>query len=508
MKVTFHPFTRGKQANGIASCLTAIFIISHLLCFTTANAQNDTLKKYNRGGYLLKRSNGFEFYTDSTGVMNWERMENLELNNYTYYIIFRKQNEKWIYGLLNRSKGELLLNIEQDQIRPTVVYGVYALVKDKKVYAHYIAGQKKLIPSTDIQRHLNDDYLFFSDAACYVYDRDFTLKDSLKGVTQYLGHVYGSNSSFVAVKYNGYGALLDKNYKLRVEKNWGKTVENAGDLAVVRTDSGIGVYNLSKMKFITDCDYSSFRLYRLRFLLSKDDTAWNLFDSSGKKLKVFNARGIYVLDGLSAFLFADSTFTYGLMNGNGKLIQKPLWQHISQPIGGELRATVKGETIEKNYRLIYEKGSEKIVAGYEFAYNTNNAYDATGSYPGYPSNVPDDSGSRPPASNSPSGNDDNKVYEKVESDPSFTKDGLNETAYIKKAIADSKIKNKITDKGTVTLNFVAGKDGSVTNILVASSTNKKLEQPSILILQQMSGWKPAMQNGYKVNSKKTLVFHW
>ncbi|MDR2148896.1 MAG: energy transducer TonB [Tannerella sp.] len=67
---------------------------------------------------------------------------------------------------------------------------------------------------------------------------------------------------------------------------------------------------------------------------------------------------------------------------------------------------------------------------------------------------------------------------------------------------DRALEEKI--EGSVVVEFVVGKDGSISNIQVAKSLNKYLDEEAVRVIKKMNGWKPGIQYGEPVEAYHTL----
>ena len=98
--------------------------------------------------------------------------------------------------------------------------------------------------------------------------------------------------------------------------------------------------------------------------------------------------------------------------------------------------------------------------------------------------------------------EENKVYDVVEQQPSFAQGNLNQwlASHIKyPAVA---AENGI--EGRVIVQFVVGKDGSISNVTVVRGVDSSLDAEAKRVVQSMPKWIPGKQNGQSVNCKFTL----
>jgi protein TonB len=99
--------------------------------------------------------------------------------------------------------------------------------------------------------------------------------------------------------------------------------------------------------------------------------------------------------------------------------------------------------------------------------------------------------------------DEDKVFTKVEVEPSFPGGDIAWERYIKKVI-ETNI-NKIVEEnkpGTCRLRFIVNVDGTVSDINILSMKGTKLAKVSVDAIAKGPRWVPAIQNGHKVNAYK------
>jgi len=104
--------------------------------------------------------------------------------------------------------------------------------------------------------------------------------------------------------------------------------------------------------------------------------------------------------------------------------------------------------------------------------------------------------------------DQDKVFVKMEVDPTFTSMGENEKTNLKQKIDTFKKEHKLKVTGTVVLKLVVERDGSISSTTIISSSDPQLAEAAKKVLGTITGWKPGMQNGRVVRGEKTLQFDW
>jgi protein TonB len=90
---------------------------------------------------------------------------------------------------------------------------------------------------------------------------------------------------------------------------------------------------------------------------------------------------------------------------------------------------------------------------------------------------------------------DSTVYVEVEQEPKFPggKSALFE--YLKSEIDYPDKSNRLGVEGTVIVNFFVNKDGSISNVHVAKSVSKLLDEEAKRVVKEMPPWKPGRQDG-------------
>jgi len=91
--------------------------------------------------------------------------------------------------------------------------------------------------------------------------------------------------------------------------------------------------------------------------------------------------------------------------------------------------------------------------------------------------------------------DSNKVYIVVQTQPKFPGDVNKYLSDSIKYPDDAKAANK---QGTVFVQFVVEKDGSVSSVKVLRGVCPSLDNESVRVISAMPKWSPGMQNGHRV----------
>jgi len=103
----------------------------------------------------------------------------------------------------------------------------------------------------------------------------------------------------------------------------------------------------------------------------------------------------------------------------------------------------------------------------------------------------------------PKHEDENKVFDVVEQPPSFPGGMAALNAYLRDNIKYPVVAAENGIEGKVIVQFVVGKDGSISNVTVARSADASLDKEAIRVVKSMPKWTPGKQNGTTVNVKYT-----
>lgn len=100
--------------------------------------------------------------------------------------------------------------------------------------------------------------------------------------------------------------------------------------------------------------------------------------------------------------------------------------------------------------------------------------------------------------------DDNKIYTTVDESPKFPNGEAELLSYVRQSIIypPKAIENNI--QGTVVVQFVVKKDGSIGEIKVARGKSPELDEEAIRIVNTFTQFIPGKKNGQKINSWYTL----
>ncbi|MEZ4936032.1 MAG: energy transducer TonB [Crocinitomicaceae bacterium] len=109
-----------------------------------------------------------------------------------------------------------------------------------------------------------------------------------------------------------------------------------------------------------------------------------------------------------------------------------------------------------------------------------------------------------PVSSGENNSSDEEIFTIVEQQPEFPGGFENMILYIQGNFVYPKedFKNKI--QGTVYIQFVIEKDGSVSNIRVIRGVSESLDAEAIRVIQMMPKWEPGRQRGKAVRARFTL----
>lgn len=104
----------------------------------------------------------------------------------------------------------------------------------------------------------------------------------------------------------------------------------------------------------------------------------------------------------------------------------------------------------------------------------------------------------------PKNEEENKVFDVVEEQPSFPggQDAL--MAWLRDNIKYPVVAAENGIQGKVIVQFVVGKNGSISNVKVLRSVDPSLDREAVRVVSSMPNWTPGKQNGTSVNVRYTL----
>ena len=100
--------------------------------------------------------------------------------------------------------------------------------------------------------------------------------------------------------------------------------------------------------------------------------------------------------------------------------------------------------------------------------------------------------------------EENKVFDVVEQMPSFPGGQAALMNYLNSNIKYPVIAEENGIQGRVVVQFVVGKDGSISNVHVVKSVDPSLDKEAVRVVKNMPKWIPGKQNGQSVTVRYTL----
>ena len=100
--------------------------------------------------------------------------------------------------------------------------------------------------------------------------------------------------------------------------------------------------------------------------------------------------------------------------------------------------------------------------------------------------------------------EENKVFDVVEQMPSFPGGQAALMNYLNSNIKYPVIAEENGIQGRVVVQFVVGKDGSISNVHVVKSVDPSLDKEAVRVVKNMPRWIPGKQNGQSVTVRYTL----
>lgn len=346
-----------------------ILFLTFIICINlNAQPTADTLNRYGSGRFLLQQNGRYELKQGDSLLSYWDKMDEvLTLDYKGYQVTKRKKGEKWVKGLFRRNEGKLFLQPEYEIVNnffyfPDLVYvmgpagcSVFSVITGKKTREGY----------SNFRQMANKYCLGFNDWGMFVYNKELELTDSIAGL-RFEGRQadYGAKELLFLGYKDGF-ALVDDQFHLSIHPDWKNISRLTGNLLVIETVAGQGVYHIGSNKMLTTADFEpySYEMHEDRFTLRKTGEYY-LFDSSGKLQARVKGGGLACVDDLKAF-FYEQNGAWGIMNAAGKILQPPAFVDFNQstPPVGFFLARKKDETIQHRYAWVYTliKGRKTIT---------------------------------------------------------------------------------------------------------------------------------------------------
>lgn len=104
----------------------------------------------------------------------------------------------------------------------------------------------------------------------------------------------------------------------------------------------------------------------------------------------------------------------------------------------------------------------------------------------------------------PKNEEENKVFDVVEEQPSFPGGQGALMAWLRDNIKYPVVAAENGIEGRVIVQFVVGKNGSISNVKVVKSIDPSLDREAVRVVSSMPSWTPGKQNGTSVNVRYTL----
>lgn len=104
----------------------------------------------------------------------------------------------------------------------------------------------------------------------------------------------------------------------------------------------------------------------------------------------------------------------------------------------------------------------------------------------------------------PKNEEENKVFDVVEEQPSFPGGPGALMAWLNDNIKYPVVAAENGIQGKVIVQFVVGKNGSISNVKVLRSVDPSLDKEAVRVVSNMPNWTPGKQNGASVNVRFTL----
>jgi hypothetical protein len=491
--------------------IKALALLLCIVLLNRATAQTDTIKKFQSGSYILKHNTLFELHNDKDSLVAlWESMkETVTIDRISYPILKIKNSAgKQKSGLIDMRTGDLIFPIEYDALGtlgndlPVVI-----LRKENKI-GLYSTRLKKYIPPkyTYIRRStIGSDILLGDSTDTFIVDEVLNYRDTIKGMINVDRTLYGKNKRLLVIQTKEGEGVLMNDYTAITNKGWKSIQSFKGNILVVSDSLKYGLYDMLQMKWIAKSTYKRMinADYTEQIFLEKKE-GWNLLTPEGKLTLQFKAEDIKPSFTPKAFYFK-SNGLWGLMNNNGAVIQKPTWQMILDSFAANFEVLF-ADGHKGSYYMVFAGGNERTVIGVK-PYESKTTV-VTGSEMHAVENLPDMIGATQPVEDKSYVNEENKIFTKMEIDPSFMSDHPNEKEFIKQSILTYKKEQKFKSKGKVVLVYLIEKDGKVSSVRIESADNDAIVRASKAIMEKVKKWNPGLQNGRVVRGERRLEFEW
>jgi hypothetical protein len=338
--------------------ISSLFLLLILGHFLNAQSSGDTLNRYGGGRFLLQQNGRYELKQGDSLLSYWDKMDEvLTLDYKGYQVIQRKAGEKWVKGLFRRNEGKLFLQPEYEIVNNFFYFPDLVYVKGPAGCSIFsvITGKKTREGYSNFRKMANKYCLGYNDWGMFVYNKELELTDSIAGL-RFEGRQteYGVKELLFLGYKDGF-ALVDDQFRMSIHPGWKNINRLMGNLLVIETAAGQGVYNISSKKMLTTADFDpfSYEMHEDRFTLRKNGEYY-LFDSTGRQLARVKGGGLACVDDLKAF-FYEQNGAWGIMNAAGKILQSPAFVDFNQstpPIGFFL-ARKKDESVTQRYAWVY-----------------------------------------------------------------------------------------------------------------------------------------------------------
>ena len=97
-----------------------------------------------------------------------------------------------------------------------------------------------------------------------------------------------------------------------------------------------------------------------------------------------------------------------------------------------------------------------------------------------------------------------RLFDDVEEMPSFPGGAAALMQYFASNISYPVVAKELGIQGSMVVQFIVGKDGSISQAKVVKSVDPSLDNEAVRVVSSMLKWVPGMQNGQAVNVKYTI----
>ncbi|MBI3137860.1 MAG: energy transducer TonB [Sphingobacteriales bacterium] len=490
--------------------------ILFICCSVQIAAQTDTLKKFTNGNILLRQQQNTRLMSPAGAELgSWTSLEqNIKRWGRSLSVVKRTDSlGKKKKGVFDQQNGVFVIPVELDQLSRIDDIKGYYQTRIGNQFGFYVASTGKVL--SPVFNYTGRHFRTMWFVACslttgFVFDEQLNPIDTIPGMSSVRTRIITDrNKWMVAVMPKGEGVVDTINHLL-YNQAWTQIITIYGPVLVVKTGKGIGLHNVETGKLVKPYKYTHYMtdLAEANMYLSKGNQ-WVVLDKQGRLTLEFKADSVK----LSSNHYADGFYfklagLWGLMNRKGQVIQKPVWKKVTEQYFSTTDLLFPNGRVEKADWIFSDVNGEYLLTGLKIitsvAGQDRNA--------DFQAEVPKE---LPTLTNLPDAPgpvrhelDQDKLFVKMEIDPTFSSLGESEKTILRQRIDAYKKEQNIKKTGKVEVKLVVEKDGKISSTTIVSSADPLLTDATKTLLNTITGWRAGIQNGRVVRGEKTLVFEW